>query len=57
MAVIINDFEVVAEPPPAEEPSGEAQEGQSGDGKGLTPREIERIIERQCEREARLWAH
>ena len=58
MAVIINDFEVVAEPPPAEEKAeGGQQEGSSAQAKGPTPHEIEHIIERGRERRTRLWAH
>jgi hypothetical protein len=58
MAVIINDFEVVTEPPPSQEqPGGDTTEGQSAEAKGPTPHEIEHIIERQEERRARLWAH
>jgi len=59
MAVIINDFEVVSEPPPSDErgAGGEEAEGQAGQAQGPTPHQVEQIIEHQQERRARVWAH
>jgi hypothetical protein len=58
MAVIINDFEVVSEPPPSEERgAGDEAEGQAAQAQGPTPHEVEHVIERQRERQARVWAH
>jgi hypothetical protein len=60
MAVIINDFEVVSEPPPSEERGGAGggeAEGQAGQAQGPTPHQVELIIEHQQERRARVWAH
>jgi hypothetical protein len=58
MAVIINDFEIVSEPPPSEERgSGDQQENQAAQAQGPKPHEIEHVIERQRERRARVWAH
>jgi len=52
MAVVINDFEVVAEPPP-EAPAA----GQPGVQPATpTPEEIEQIVRRQLERAARVRA-
>lgn len=54
MPVVINEFEVVAEPP---QPSAtQAQEPASG-AAAPTPHELERIIEHQRERLMRIWAH
>jgi hypothetical protein len=54
MTVIVNDFEVVAEPPPASEsPAGS---GASAPPEGPTPHEVELINRRQHERAARVHA-
>ncbi len=54
MPVVINEFEVVAAPQPAAEaaPAEAAPANPSP-----TPYEIERVVERQMERLARIWAH
>jgi hypothetical protein len=58
MPVIINDFEVVTEQSASPEGSaGDTGEGQQAEAKGPTPHQIEHIIERSRERQARLWAH
>ncbi len=51
MAVVINDFEVVVEPPPAPD-SGE----QPAQAAAPTPQEIEQVVRRQMERAARVRA-
>jgi hypothetical protein len=54
MPVVISDFEVVVEPPvppPAAEGAAETE------SVVLTPAEIELLLERQAERDARVRAH
>ena len=53
MPVIINETEIVVEPPAAPEPSMPAPAPSSA---RLTPEEIMRVIQRQQERLARVWA-
>ncbi len=58
MAVIINDFEVVVEPPatPSEEQSAEqADEGVAP--QRLTPHDLDSILRQRFERALRVWAH
>jgi hypothetical protein len=52
MAVVINDFEVVVEPPPEAPEAGEQPAPQAAP----TPQEIEQIVRRQMERAARVRA-
>lgn len=55
MSVVINDFEVVAEPPPD---SGNAPaEGAPAASPGPTPQDIRDIVRQQAERMARVRAH
>lgn len=57
MAVIINEFEIVATPPPA--PAGPEQAPAPQASKPtpqLRPEDIERIQQRQRQRLARVWA-
>lgn len=54
MAVVINEFEVV--PAPAEKPPAEAATP-SPAAPGLTPSDIERVVERAAERARRVRAH
>jgi hypothetical protein len=56
MAVVINDFEVVAEPPAAA-PSGADSPSESPAAAAPTPQEIEQIMRRHRERCARVRAH
>jgi hypothetical protein len=56
MAVIINDFEVVAETPP-ETTGGEAAPVETPSAVSLTPRDIRDILRRQEERMARVQAY
>lgn len=57
MAVVINEFEVVAEPPPVS--PAQAQPG----GETAMPRpmlaaqEVERLLRHEQERALRVWAH
>ena len=55
MAVVINEFEVVAEPlnPPAQDSTAAAEPPPPPS----TPHDLERVLRRQRERAARLWAH
>ena len=57
MAVVINEFEVVAEPTPASKPTGTLQPGTPQPVPPSTPHDIERIVRRQRERFARVRAH
>lgn len=54
MPVVINEFEVVAEPQPTTPPSSPAP---SPSAEPPTPYEIDRLVRRQLERLARIWAH
>ena len=60
MAVIINLFEVVCEPPPQQQ-AGTTQPalvpGSSQAACAPTPRDIERVVRRHIERLARVRAH
>lgn len=52
MAVVINEFEVVVEPPPEAPASGE----QPAQAAAPTPQEIEQVLRRRMERAARVRA-
>ncbi len=52
MAVVINDFEVVVEPPPDTPAAGEQPPTQAAS----TPQDVEQIVRRQMERAARVRA-
>jgi hypothetical protein len=54
MAVVINEFEVVTEPPPSRERT-EPRPGEAPAASSV--RDIERILRWQRERSARVWAH
>jgi len=54
MAVVINDFEVVAETPP---PAANTQAAETPPAPQLTPHDIERMVRHRIERQARLSAH
>jgi hypothetical protein len=56
MAVIINDFEVVAETPP-ETTGGESAPVETQPAGSLTPMDIRDILRRQAERMARVQAY
>ncbi len=55
MAVVIHEFEVVAEKPPREEAAGAAS-GPAGPPPPSTPHDIERVLQRLSERLARVRA-
>jgi hypothetical protein len=55
MPVVISDFEVVVEPPAPSPPAAESQA--EPESVVLTPSEIEMLLERQAERDARVRAH
>ncbi len=57
MPVVINEFEVVAEPPPASQSTGPKPPGTAPSAPTPTPHDIERIVRRQIERCARVRAH
>ena len=58
MAVVINEFEVVVEPPPGTAPPAETapRDGEQPPP-GPTPHDIARLLARQDERQARVRAH
>ena len=56
MSVVINEFEVVAEPP-APTSGGEVAEAAPAPAAAPTPHDVEQIVRRQTERLARVWAH
>jgi hypothetical protein len=55
MPVVINEFEVVAEPPPAApaQPAAEAPPPRPS----LAAQEVERLLRHEEERALRVWAH
>jgi hypothetical protein len=58
VAVVINEFEIVAEPPvPAGERNREPQAVETGAPQELTTHDIATMMRHQAERSARYWAH
>ncbi len=60
MSVIINDFEIVAEPPGENQRTGEASEPEADTRPAaprLGPREVRAIVCHQQRRAGRVWAH
>lgn len=55
MSVIINDFEVVVEPPP--ERPGPAEAPTAPAPEPLKPEDVRRVMRRRSERLSRVWAH
>jgi hypothetical protein len=59
MAIMINDFEAVAEAPPTQ--PGAALDGQEGGGKGTAqankPHDIAPTLHLLAQRALRVWAH
>lgn len=55
MPIVISDFEVVVEPLPP--PSAAVEAPAETESVVLTPTEIELLLERQAERDARVRAH
>ena len=56
MGIIINDFEVVAEPQSAAKPAGTSQSDKKSRSMPAS-HDVELIIRHQMERLARVWAH
>ena len=57
MPVVINEFEVVGEPPPAPSTAPAAQESADQAERGASPHEVESILRREKDRLARVLAH
>jgi hypothetical protein len=57
MPVVINEFEVIAEPPTRQSGAEKPATASTPTSPGPTPHEIERVICRQKERFARIRAH
>ena len=57
MPVVINEFEVVPQAQPSNVPAETREPGSSGKPGGLSPRDVEKIVERNHERLLRIWAH
>jgi hypothetical protein len=58
MAVVINEFEIIAEPPAP--PKQEEAEPKAAEGHGsqpLSPHDLSTVIRHERERHARYWAH
>ncbi len=56
MPVVINEFEVIAEAPPAAPPGAAPPEAPAAGAVSWTTHDIEQIVRRQAERAARLRA-
>ena len=57
MAVVINEFEVVPEPPKKENPAAKKEEKGGGQNQPPTDYEVKKILERRIERMERVSAH
>jgi hypothetical protein len=57
MAVVISDFEVVVEAPPADAPAPALSQDTAPSATVLTPHEVELLLDRQAERAERVRAH
>jgi len=57
MGVVINEFEVVAEPQPNTQPAETAPSGGSSPATAPTALDIDRVMLHSAERSARVWAH
>jgi len=57
MAVVINEFEVVPAEPSAPQAPGATTSEEKGTSAAPSEQEVERAIERQRTRYARVWAH
>jgi hypothetical protein len=57
MAVIINEFEVVAEPPPAPKPLGTPSDESQKPQQPSTAHDIHRVVRQHMHRLARVRAH
>jgi hypothetical protein len=57
MAVIINEFEVIAEPPPSARPQGTATDTNQQPQQPSTAHDIHRVVQQHMHRLARVRAH
>lgn len=57
MSVIINDFEVVVEPPPERPGPAAAETPAAPAPETLRPDDVRRVMRRRSQRLARVWAH
>jgi len=62
MPVVINDFEVVAEPPQQQRGQGEGGHGDEGQGAGQQadrpkPEQVQRAMQHLRAQALRVWAH
>lgn len=57
MAVVINEFEVVPGDSDAAQRERTSSSSEAGEARPPSPREIERLLEQQLQRGARVWAH
>jgi hypothetical protein len=57
MPIVINEFEVVAEPPPPGQATAAAQGESQGAAPSLTAHDVRQIVEQQRARELRVIAH
>jgi hypothetical protein len=57
VAVVINEFEVIPEPPPEKAAPAKAPAGPPPEQAALTPLDLENLVRRRLERAARVRAH
>lgn len=57
MPVVINEFEVVPQAESSNASAEKKESGISGKAPGPSPRDVEKIVERNRERLLRVWAH
>ena len=57
MAVVINEFEIVAEPPPAAPQSAPSTAEAQTERPKVPAQEMERLLGYEAQRALRVWAH
>ena len=57
MAVVINEFEVVPEPPASNRLAAEKREENAGQNEPPSDHEVKQMLERRLERMERVFAH
>jgi len=57
VAVVINEFEIVTEPPMPAEERNQPQAVDTGTPQELTTHDIAALVRHEAERSARYWAH